>query len=266
MTSYIIYDFLEEDQAIFTPVENRETLSKVVASRIQEAIRERKLASGERLPSENELCSQFGVSRTAVREALRTLSAQGLISVVKGKGIFVRESFSDIVTDPMRLYLQLHLERSYVMDIIRARQIIEPSMTAFAALRHSKDDIRRLQQDIDEMKECKEGFVQLARLDMQFHLDIAKASQNTIMPLILYPIHRLLPEIKSSVYATNADAKESALEWHEKILHEIKRKDAARAHKAMAQHLQIAEKHARRMLKAQDTLSNQAESGSTPGT
>jgi GntR family transcriptional repressor for pyruvate dehydrogenase complex len=197
------------------------------------------------------------VSRTAVREALRTLSAQGLISIVKGKGMFVRDSFSDIVTDPMRLYLQLHMEQGHVMDIIKARQIIEPSIAASAATYHTKDDLKRLQQDIEEMKECVEGFTTLARLDMQFHLNIAKASQNSIMPLILHPIHRLLPEIKSTVYATNEDARESALEWHGKILTQIVRRSADGAFQAMTEHLRIAERHARKMLKAQTSIANE---------
>lgn len=257
----MMYDILHdtcsspEGTTIFTPLENRESLSTLVAGQIQQAIREKKFGTGERLPSESELCSQFGVSRTAVREALRILTAQGLISVVKGKGIFVRESFSDIVTDPMRLYLQLHLEQSYVMDIIKARQIIEPSIAASAALYHTKDDMKRLQMDIEEMKACMEGFSELALLDMQFHLNIAKASQNSIMPLILHPIHRLLPEIKSTVYATNEDARESALEWHGKILAAIVRRNSEGAFDAMTEHLQIAERHARKMLKTQNALS-----------
>jgi GntR family transcriptional repressor for pyruvate dehydrogenase complex len=208
------------------------------------------------LPSEVELCNQFGVSRTAVREALRTLSAKGLITVVKGRGIFVRESSSDIITDHMHFYLQMNSEHSYVIDIVRSRQMIEPSIAAFAALNHTKEDALRLRQDIEELKNCEGGFVQLAKLDMQFHLDVAKASQNSIMPLILDPIQKLMPEIKSSIYATNRDAKESALIWHQKILDEIIRGDADGARRAMTQHLKIAEEHAEKMLKAQINITS----------
>jgi GntR family transcriptional repressor for pyruvate dehydrogenase complex len=240
---------------IFSPLENRELLSKIVASKIEEAIRSKKYLVGDKLSSEIELCNQFGVSRTAVREALRTLSAKGLISVLKGKGIFVRESSSEIVTDHMQLYLQLNVAHDYVIDIVRARQMIEPSLAAFAALNHSNEDKSRLHQDIEDLKKCDGGFVQLAKLDMRFHLDIAKASQNSIMPLILDPIHKLIPEIKSSVYATNKDAKESAVIWHQKILDEIIRKDADGARRAMVQHLNIAEEHAEIMLKSKMIIS-----------
>jgi GntR family transcriptional repressor for pyruvate dehydrogenase complex len=192
-----------------------------------------------------------------VREALRTLSARGLITIAKGKGIFVRESSSDIIRDHLHIYLQLNSERNYVIDIIRSRQMIEPSIAYFAALNHTKEDETRLQQDIETLKNCDESFIHLAKLDMQFHLDIAKASQNSIMPLILDPIHKLMPEIKSSVYATNKDAKESAIIWHQRILDEIIRRDADGARRAMGQHLKIAEEHAEKMLKAQIAVSKE---------
>lgn len=240
---------------IFTPVENRETLSQIVASQIEDAIRIKKFSPGDKLPSEVELCSQFGVSRTAVREALRMLSAKGLITIIKGKGMFVRESSSDMITDHMQLYLQLNVERNCVIDIVHARQIIEPSMAALAAINHTKEDSDRLQADIEEFKSCEGGFAQLALLDMKFHLDISKASQNSLMPLILAPVHKLIPEIKSSVYATNVDAKESALKWHQQILDGILKRDHEKARNAMIQHLQIAEEHAEKMLKIQASIS-----------
>ena len=169
--------------------------------------------------------------------------------------MFVRESSSDMITDHMHLYLQLNVERNCVIDIVHARQIIEPSMAALAAINHTHEDSDRLQADIEEFKSCDGGFAQLALLDMKFHLDISKASQNSLMPLILAPIHKLIPEIKSSVYATNVDAKESALKWHQQILEGILNRDPEKARSAMIQHLQIAEEHAEKMLKIQASIS-----------
>jgi GntR family transcriptional regulator, transcriptional repressor for pyruvate dehydrogenase complex len=201
------------------------------------------------------LCSQFGVSRTAIREALRTLSAKGLVEIIKGKGMFIRESNTDVLTENMHLYLQLNVEKDFVLDIVHVRQIIEPEMAMMAALHHTEEDAARLKHDITQFSVCDGPIGQLASLDMQFHLDIAKASQNSIMPLILAPIHRLMPEIKSSVYATNTDARESALIWHQKVLDAILRRDPESAKKTMAQHLKIAEEHALVMLKAQESRS-----------
>ncbi|MGB2866861.1 MAG: FadR/GntR family transcriptional regulator [Bacteroidota bacterium] len=238
---------------MFKSVAKRELLSKVVATSIEDAIRKRQLSPGGRLPTEQQLCAQFGVSRTSVREALRTLSAKGLVTVTKGKGIFVKAPSAEAVTTPMHLYLQLKSEKNYVLDIIHARQIIEPPIAASAALHRTAEDIKRLEKDIKDLELSDSNFKSLATLDMEFHLDIARASQNAIMPLLLDPIHRLMPEIKSHIYATVADAKQSAVVWHGKILEQIIQGNAEGAREAMVQHLKIAEEHSQSMLAAEKT-------------
>ena len=179
------------------------------------------------------------------------LSARGLLSIVKGKGIFVNGFSAESVTLPFHRFLESQNERRYVMDVVHARKIIEPSIAAFAALHHTSEDVARLEKDLHDLRECSGDFVALAALDMNFHLDIAKATRNPLMPLILEPIQRLLPDIKSSVYATIADAKDSAVALHQKIFEAIVSNDAEGAHETMRQHLLIAEEHAEKMLKMQ---------------
>jgi GntR family transcriptional repressor for pyruvate dehydrogenase complex len=241
-------------KSIFTPVAKRSLLSNVVESQIEEAIRKRELLPGVKLPSELELCQQFKISRTAVREALRMLSARGLITIIKGKGMFVQNISAETVMDPIHLYLQMQLERNYVLDVVHARQIIEPPIAASAALHHTEEDAQKLKNDQNDLIKSNGDYAELSALDMQFHLDIAKASENSLIPLILEPIHRLIPQIKSSVYATVADAKQSAVEWHAKILDAILRKDSDGARSAMTRHLEIAEQHSEQMLTKQKRM------------
>ena len=235
-------------ETFFEPVGNRYLLSSVVESKIEEAIRTKVLLPGVKLPTELELCKQFDVSRTALREALRMLSARGLIVVKKGKGIFVQSPPVETVTDPIHLYLQMQSESNIILDVVHARQIIEPQIAASAALHHTDEDARQLKKDHQALISSEGDYNELTRLDMLFHLDIAKASENSIIPLILEPIQRLAPRIKSSVYATVADAKRSAVEWHEKILNAILQNNAEGAFEAMTRHLEIAEQHDRQIL------------------
>lgn len=241
----------ERTCTLFQKVAARRLLSHTVVDQIEEAITNRRLEPGMRLPSEMELCKSFGVSRTAVREALRMLSARGLVTIEKGKGMFVNTLSAASATDPLRLYLSMNYEKVFVLDVIRARQAIEPSIAAVAAAQRSTDDIVRLHHDIEDLRNASEDYTQLAGLDMAFHLDIARASQNPLMPIIIDPIHRLMPDIKSSVYATVEHARESALEWHSRITDRIVAKDTTGAHDTMAEHLRIAEEHARHMLHVQ---------------
>ncbi len=235
----------------FSPLESRESISKLISDQIEKAIFENKYPPGSKLPSENELCEQFGVSRTSVRDALGTLEAQGMIEIIKGKGMFVNKISSETVTNPMQKYLKFRADRNYVMDLVHARQIIEPAISYYAALNHNDEDIERLKIDIQRLKDSSGDYLELANLDTLFHLDLARASRNRIMPLLLDPIHKLIPEVKSSVYATVKDAKASAVIWHQKILDAVVSGDAQRARTAMEEHLKIAEEHAEKMLEAQ---------------
>jgi GntR family transcriptional repressor for pyruvate dehydrogenase complex len=235
---------------IFSPLSNRALLSKSVEEEIEQVILDKKIMPGDRLPSELELCEQFGVSRTVIREALRVLSSRGLITIMKGKGMYVREFSGKSASDPLQFYLQMNFERSYVMDIVHARQILEPAIAFLASGNRTDEDIKRLVQDISLLKNCADDFRELSKIDTQFHLDIAKACGNSLMPLLLEPIHRLIPDIKSTVYATVNDAKDSAVTWHQRIFDEISKGNAEGAREAMVQHLRIAEEHAEKMLNA----------------
>ena len=237
---------------MFQPVGKRRLLSKLVESQIEEAIRSKSVLPGEKLASEQELCGQFKVSRTALREALRMLAARGLVISMKGKGIYVQSISAETVTDPIYLYLRMQHESNYILDVIHARQIIEPPIAASAALYHTEEDAVRLQKDLNDLKAYEGDYKELSRLDMLFHLDIAKASENPLVPLLLEPIHRLAPRIKSSVYATIIDAKQSAVEWHGKILTAILNRDPENARLAMIRHLEIAEQHDKQLMQQQE--------------
>ena len=170
---------------------------------------------------------------------------------MKGKGIYVQSISAETVTDPIYLYLQMQRESNYILDVIHARQIIEPPIAASAARYHTEEDAERLKKDLNDLKAYNGDYKELSRLDMLFHLDIARASENPLVPLLLEPIHRLAPRIKSSVYAAVIDAKQSAVEWHEKILTAILNRDPEGARLAMIRHLEIAEQHDKQIVQRQ---------------
>jgi len=245
-----------ESESIFSPLESREPISKLISEQIERAILEKKYLPGDKLPTENEMCEQFGVSRTSVREALGALEAQGLIDIIKGKGMYVKKLSSDTVTNPLQKYLKFRVDRNYVMDLVHARQIIEPAIAYFAALNHNNEDIERLSEDMEKLKESSGDYSELASLDTLFHLNLARASRNQIMPLLLDPIHNLIPEVKSTIYASVSDAKESAIAWHQKILDAVISRNAVKSRLAMEEHLKIAEEHAEKMLEAYNQFQN----------
>lgn len=235
---------------LFAPLADRTLLSKSVEDIIGQAIQDKKLNPGTKLPSEHKLCAQFGVSRTVIREALRVLHSRGLIAITKGKGMFVRELSSESAAGQLQFFLRMNFERSHVMDIVHGRQILEPAVAELASIHRTEEDLKQLSHDMELLRACGDDAVQLSRLDTQFHIDISKASGNSLMPLLLEPIHRLIPEIKSSVYATVSEARDAAIKWHQEVYDKILHQDSVGAREAMKEHLRISEEHAEQMLKA----------------
>lgn len=233
---------------MFKKLGSRQLLSLTVQEQIEHAIQEGKLGPGERLPTEMELCKNFGVSRTVMREALRMLSAKRLISIEKGRGMFVKQVSASSVTDPMHLYLSLNYKQDYALDVVHARQAIEPSIAAMAAANRTDEISKALHDNLEQIKSLKDDYSTLAALDSEFHLLVAKASNNPIMPLVLEPIHKLIPKIKLAVYDVVKNAKESAVEYHGKIITAIDAKDEQQARYWMQEHLKQAEEHIREAL------------------
>ena len=93
---------------------------------------------GDRLPNENELAEQLGVSRGTLREAIRLLTAQGILTAQKGRGTFVAENASL----PGRFDLEnLPVERSRLADLFEARLLLEPELAALACRRASREEL-----------------------------------------------------------------------------------------------------------------------------
>jgi GntR family transcriptional repressor for pyruvate dehydrogenase complex len=228
---------------MFNPLNERVSLKELIASQIEDAILEKKYLPGSKLPSENELCNMFGVSRTSVREAVQVLQAHGLVSIEKGKGIFVKSISSENVSNSILKFLEHRFEGNYYFDLIHARQIIEPGIAYLASLNRTDVDLKKLEVDINNISKNDGDPVKHAEYDMSFHMHIAKASQNKLLPLLLSPIHRLMPAVKSKILTNVSEAKEAAVIWHTKIFEKIENQDPEGAQNAMIAHLKIAEKH-----------------------
>ena len=137
---------------MFNPLNERVSIKELIASQIEDAILEKKYLPGNKLPSENELCQMFGVSRTSVREAVQILQAQGMVSIEKGKGIFVKNISSESVSLNILKFLEHRFQGDYFFDLIHARQIIEPGIAYLAAMNRTDEDLIKLEKDIVNIK------------------------------------------------------------------------------------------------------------------
>lgn len=186
-----------------------------------------------------------------------------MIKIEKGKGAYVKEFSPEGITETMHLYLQLNRHEDYILDVLQARAIIEPSVAAYAAMHRTEEDIETLKTNIDEMIKAGDNSKLHAKLDAQFHLDIAKASKNPIIPLILTPIQKMMPDIKFKILNTVEDAHDAAIVWHKKILDAIIIGDPELAFSTMKKHIEVAKEHTILLLKLQPAESIKDTDNST---
>ncbi len=216
---------------VFSKIGSKLTLSQKIERRIEAAIREKKLPIGSRLPTERELCESFGVSRTALREALRRLSARGLIEITKGSGMTVTGLKIDDAIENLNLYYDMQFDHNLIAQIIEVRRLFEPEIASLAAKQRTQNDLSDIQDNIELFRVCNpDNIQQEADLDNKFHLLIAKATHNPIVQISMEPIYSLLPRMRNLIYANVDGESDVTLEYHLKIFDAInkqKREDAA---------------------------------------
>lgn len=223
---------------VFSKIGSKLTLSQKIERRLEAAIREKKLPVGSRLPTERELCESFGVSRTALREALRRLSARGLIEITKGSGMTVTGLKIDDAIENLNLYYDMQFDHNLIAQIIEVRRLFEPEIASLAAKQRTQNDLSDLQDNIELFKECNPDNIQLeADLDNKFHLLIAKATHNPIVQISMEPIYSLLPRMRNLIYANIEGETDVTLEYHLQIFNAINKQKREEAAELMKVHL-----------------------------
>lgn len=226
----------------FNSVVRAPSLSDKVAEQLTEAIVSKRVRPGERLPSERELGEKFKVSRTVVREAVRSLAARGLVRVTSGRGVEVSEINSDNMAASMRLLVRGHEGLDYG-KVNEVRTAVEVQVAGLAAQRARPEDLQRLGQLCDEHeRSLKEGDLATAgERDFEFHRELTRASGNELLLAMLDSISDVLREVRNQSMA-QPHVGDDGLRAHRRILKCVSsgKPDAARA--AMAEHLAEAER------------------------
>lgn len=217
-------------------------LSFKIEEKIEALIRNRTYAIGEKLPTENEFCKHFSVSRTAVREALKSLKARGLIEIKKGSGAYVAELSSEGALNPIHLYFEMSLDKELIVNTIKTRQAFEPEIANLAALNRTGEDLENLELNLKQLAACSLTDIDTeTQIDGDFHLLVCKAAKNPVISTIMNPIHNLIPKHKTLIYgkdiAHREEIRETVVQFHTKIFEAIRDKDGKEAFYQMKEHL-----------------------------
>lgn len=229
--------------------------------RIAQSIRERivrgDLTPGDRLPNERDLAAAYGVSRNVVREAVRALAKDGLVEARQGSGTYVANGTSSALGDSLELAFSLGSHGKSLSNLIEIRTIIEPTVAGLAATRASSFDIDAMQAEIDIMEGAFDDVDSFIGADHRFHVAIARATQNQLVPLILVPVVDVLNEQRKRLFFVVHSAK-AAQAFHHRILNAIRKKDSLEAIDAMRGHLKQVSGDIARWEKAQGVPADEA--------
>lgn len=226
----------EKAQFKARPIE-KNSISDDIVQQIMEQISTGNLRPGERLPSERDLCRSFNAGRSSLREALRCLSIMGVLTARVGEGTSVAVDGGKFLET--MLQWRFITQRYDIKNLMELRIALESLSAASSAKRATDEDIRVLENLISRMKTSIGDPKRFGVLDLEFHLGIARSSQNQVVFDLVSLIRGQLARALSVVLML-PQARPISIREHAAILHAVKRRDPEAARKAMEAHLEAA--------------------------
>ncbi|HEU4667698.1 MAG TPA: FadR/GntR family transcriptional regulator [Arthrobacter sp.] len=218
----------------------RQSLVGQVADELLDRIIAGEFPPGATVPGEHELSARHEVSRMTVREAMKTLQAQRILSVERGRGTFV---------NPLNRWASLEAvlraasegknEADASIQLIELRRMLETGACELAAGRISDADIQTLNGYVAAMRAAHEvnDVAAFVDADLAFHDLILRASENVFVAVLFEPLHRVLEKRRTETSAFR-EIQEHAIGHHQNIVEALESRDATRSRQAMDAHMQ----------------------------
>jgi DNA-binding FadR family transcriptional regulator len=226
---------------------NSGTLSDAIASQLGKRILSGELPTWSKLPSESELGDRLGVSRTSIRDAMRTLSAQGLIQVRHGHGMVVASPSDGPFADA--LVVMLLRSDLTVGDVLEARAAIDAGVCPIAATRGTAADWDRLASDLSAFAVSigKAEWEAAHEAHNAFHLGLLGATHLPAVEIMLRPLQHL---VLLTSFPPRRETELWELSAHQRILDALRRGDEPATRQALVDHYRVMETESYAQLRA----------------
>jgi DNA-binding FadR family transcriptional regulator len=207
-------------------------------------------AIGQSLPVEPDLCKQLGVSRTVVREAVKTLAAKGLVSTGPKVGTKVLEVDQWNWFDPSVIDWQARvgLDAPFLRDLLDLRRVVEPAAVGLAAQRATPADLRELRIAYEAMAAAVDGVGDYVTADLHFHQTILRACRNRMLTQMSNALAALL-RASFEVSTQRSDGPRTSLPLHKAVLNALEKRDETAAVRAIQRIIDGADDDIRVVLK-----------------
>jgi GntR family transcriptional regulator, galactonate operon transcriptional repressor len=227
-------------------------LNETVAHQLAVLIIGGKLKPGETLPKEDAFAAALSVSRTAYREAVRMLTAKGLLTAKPRAGtrVLPREQWSLLDPDVLAWHLEVEPSRSFILSLFELREVVEPSAAALAAERRDADDLAAIATALRRLEDEPEGLGAVLDADLAFHHAILKATRSDALIAMSPAIGSTLRwSVALTIFALPRVYRE-ALPFHQGIFAAIRARKAREAEGIMREHIQAATRNTLASLEA----------------
>jgi GntR family transcriptional repressor for pyruvate dehydrogenase complex len=211
-------------------------LYEQIVQQIEESILKGALKPGNQLPAERELAQQFGVSRTAVREAVKALREKGLVEAYSGRGTFVTDGTSQAIRQSLDLMVKIG-QPDGSTSLAELRAILEPEIAVLAATRVEEQHLTTMREAVAIMDRSRQDPDAFIEADLDFHLALAEAAANPLILSLIDSIVGLLREQRMKIFRVDGGPERGQFH-HKRILQAIEHRDPEQARATMRDHLQ----------------------------
>lgn len=202
----------------------KETVVEKVIHQLTLSISNGRFKMGQKLPSEFELMDELQVSRNSLREAMKILSAMGIVNIKRGDGTYVSSQLNPSIFDSI-IYSMI-MEASTDEEVIELRQTFDEAVLKLAMKKCTSSQVAQLQKYIDQMRYyfANGEISQAAKMDYQFHLYLTECTSNVFLARIVKGIYQLFEQsIEKNIRNEELFAK--ADEYHQEIVNCLQNKD-----------------------------------------
>lgn len=210
-------------------------LSKAIADNLEEMIVHNSQQLGEKLPSEQSLADNFGVSRNVIRESMKLLLERGLVIVRAGGGAYISKPDPNILTNMIARFIAM--DGINDMGAHDVRILLETESCRLTTLNATDKDFDELQLIIDEMIKVFDDVEHRVKLDIQFHTRIAEMSGNRLLTLFVGSMAILIQTLIKQAVRSKLGS-DSAIDYHARILSAMRTRNVNLATELMSAHLQ----------------------------
>jgi DNA-binding FadR family transcriptional regulator len=223
-----------------SPAHRIPKMAEVIAAELRAKILNGDLRAGESLMSEAALMAEYEVSRPTLREALRLLEAQDLVSVRRGSHRGPVVSLPDSSVVARSIAIQLHLQHATLADVHRFRMVIEPPAARMAAGNATPDDIKALREILEEENLSKGDFAAFAAVSWRFHTVLMNASGNATMAVVAESLQHISQQYATVGLAESKDRSDQqarSLKAHHRLVDLVERGAATEAERFWSKHM-----------------------------